>query len=255
MHKVTYQTKVPLEIHEECEFTAKLWGDVERNLYKDVLRHQPINDLKRNYQVIYGTRCLRTAQPDAKSLINARQFNSIHASLKGKMRSRDESHLRHIKQVIDQIDGLKKSISKAFQNLESTASSCRVDANQTSSRHSIKRAIHQKKRKLHRLEQKLVKLQSTKPRLTFGGHKLWAAQFNLAENGYLNHEEWLKEWRDTRASQFILVGSSDETAGFQNCQMTPEGNLKIKVAPMLEQVNGYVRSHLWDSVCLRPVRY
>lgn len=36
----------------------------------------------------------------------------------------------------------------------------------------------------------------------------------------------------------MLVGSSDETSGCQNCQLSKNGRLKIKVAPMLEMVFG-----------------
>ena len=36
----------------------------------------------------------------------------------------------------------------------------------------------------------------------------------------------------------MLVGSSDETSGCQNCQISKDGRLKIKVAPMLEMVFG-----------------
>ena len=56
-------------------------------------------------------------------------------------------------------------------------------------------------------------LKKKKPSIVFGGKKLWSAQFNLEENGYSTHEEWLKDWRTTRSSQFTLVGSKDETNG------------------------------------------
>lgn len=224
MSSATYQTKCPAELADFCEFTALIWSDAERSLYKDIQRGKPINDLKRNYQNAFG--------------INARQFNSIHASLKGKMRSLDECHKRHIEQVGDQIDGLKKSVNKLIKKLKQTPTSCKLNCRKKTDRASIKHTIHQKKRKLIGLQKKNRKLQTTKTSLIFGGRKLWSKQFNLKENGYQTHQEWLEDWRKSRNSQFILVGSSDETLGCQNCQLDKDGRLKIKVAPMLEMVFG-----------------
>jgi len=52
---------------------GKLFGKVERNLYIALSRREKLNTLKSSYQKIYG--------------INARQFNSIYASIKGKISS------------------------------------------------------------------------------------------------------------------------------------------------------------------------
>lgn len=84
------------------------------------------------------------------------------------------------------------------------------------------------------LRAKLVRLQNTKPSLIFGSRKLWEAQFNLEANGYSTHEDWLKDWRAARASQFSFVGSHDETAGCQICQLSPDGTMLIKVPLKLE---------------------
>ncbi len=66
MSQVTYQTKCPESLTEFCELISILFGKVERDLYKALSRGEKINELKRNYQKIYG--------------INARQFNSVHTS-------------------------------------------------------------------------------------------------------------------------------------------------------------------------------
>ncbi|NET62701.1 MAG: hypothetical protein F6K47_43420, partial [Symploca sp. SIO2E6] len=51
---------------------------------------------------------------------------------------------------------------------------------------------------------------------------------------YSSHEAWLKDWQEYRASNFYFVGSKDETAGCQICQLDREGNLKIRVPKALE---------------------
>ena len=90
-----------------------------------------------------------------------------------------------------------------------------------------------------------------------GGKKLWSAQFNLEENGYSTHEEWLKDWRTTRSSQFTLVGSKDETNGNQNCQLLDGGSLKIRVPSCYESVFGkyYVIENVKFSYGQSDVEY
>jgi IS605 OrfB family transposase len=70
---------------------------------------------------------------------------------------------------------------------------------------------------------------------------LWSKQFNLEENVYNSHEDWLKDWQQTRSSQFTLIGSKDETNGNQNCQLV-QGTLKIRVPKAFE--------HLWGKYYL-----
>ncbi len=58
-----------------------------------------------------------------------------------------------------------------------------------------------------------------------------AAQFDLEENGYTSHEEWLKEWQETRTKELFFLGSKDETAGNQTCTATvqPDGTLQLRI--------------------------
>ena len=88
----TYQTRFGLDepgnvILDSC---ASLYGLVERNLFCDLLKKLPINDVKREYILKYG--------------ITARQFNACKVSVEGKMDSiRAGRKLR--------AEGLKEKIS------------------------------------------------------------------------------------------------------------------------------------------------
>lgn len=222
MTNVTYQTKVPSDLVSYCEAMGFLFGNVERHLYKDLERGENLNNLKKAYQVRFG--------------INARQFNSVHSSIKGKVESLKECHKRHINDISERIKDLEKSIKKLARHLKSARTACALKGK--SPRKLIKWKLHQKKRKLAALKVKLDKIKSRTPSLVFGGKKLWKAQFNLEANNYESHEQWLNDWNDARSSQFMLVGSKDETNGCQNCQITSEGQLKIRVAPGLEHLFG-----------------
>lgn len=220
----TYSTKVPDNLTPFCEAMGELWGWIERCLYKDILRGYKQTKLKKEYQLKYG--------------INARQFNSIHMCLTGKIKSSRECRKREIEKLEWRISELEKSIKKLSRKIDISAqdkrikkvySTCRLKAKKRTEKNSIKLSIHGKKRKLERLILKLEKLKSTPAKIIFGGRKLWKKQHNLEENGYINHEEWLKDWVSARSSNFMLVGSKDEKRGNQNCQLDEENNLQIRV--------------------------
>ncbi len=228
MSQVTYQTKCPESIIEFCDLMGVLFGKVERDLYKALFRGEKLNDLKRNYQKIYG--------------INARQFNSVHTSIKGKIGSRQECYQNQIDNLSDQIQGLSKSIDKKKKQLKKTAPNCGNGKSKSTSS-QLKREIHYKQRRLENFKGKLASLKKNKPSLIFGSKKLWKAQFNLEANGYSSHEEWLKDWRDARNSQFMLVGSKDETQGNVNCQLTSDGTIKINVPPgLIPKFGKYIKA-------------
>jgi IS605 OrfB family transposase len=229
LSKRTYHTLVPENIIPFCEEMGELFGWVERCLYKDLMRGRKRNKLKKEYQLKYG--------------INARQFNSIYFSVKGKIDSRKECHTRQIKQIAQRIVDLEKSIrllekridlTKRDKRIKKVGFSCAISPKKISPRQSLLLAIHQKKRKLEGLKIKENKLKNKSPSLIFGGGKLWKAQFNLSAQGYSCHEHWRKEWQKARSSNFLFVGSSDEKCGNQICQLNEKGELKIRVPHRLE---------------------
>jgi IS605 OrfB family transposase len=215
---------------------GELFGMIERCLYKDLLRGKKRTILKKEYQLTYN--------------INARQFNSIYFSIKGKMESRKQCHNRQIKQIKERIRALEKSIKKLERRLDLTCSdkritvvaSCCSRSNQKNTpRQSLLRAIHQKKRKLASLKAISHHKENKSPSLIFGGKKLWKSQFNLAALGYESHQDWREDWREKRSSNFLFVGSSDEKCGNQLCQLNSNGELKIRVPYRLEaQFGQYV---------------
>ena len=97
---------------------------------------------------------------------------------------------------------------------------------QESSAEKTKRlaALHQKKRRLQMLDARLLALQADhdagRVRIAFGSKKLFRAQFDLEANGFASHDAWRDEWRASRSSQFMVLGSKDETAGCQGCVAT-----------------------------------
>jgi IS605 OrfB family transposase len=233
----TYSMVVPSEIIPFCEEMGELWGWCERCLYKDLKRGHSVTFLKKEYQVKYG--------------INARQFNSIYFNLSGKIKSVRECRKREKEKLKSRIMGLEKSLKKLSSKIDQkrkdkrvkkVSCSCRIKAKKKSYANQIRFSIHNKKRKLSKLKRKLETLKSEPEKIIFGGRKLWLKQYNLSENGYDNHEEWLNDWRQARSNNFVLVGSKDEKCGNQNCQLDDQGNLNIRVPLKLRSEFGQYRS-------------
>ena len=220
MIQATYQTRLPDELVPFAERMSLLMSDVERHLYQDLKAGRALKDLKREYQLRFG--------------INARQFNSVHSVLKGKIRSRKECHKLQIKELKSRISDLKKRIKSLTKTLSEAPDACPIKRKGYTIKQWTRFRIHQKKRRIACLERKLEKLTATEPSIIFGGRKLWNTQFNLEENGYRNHDEWLTDWQRHRNSQFFFVGSKDETAGCQICQLSLDGSIKIRVPKSLE---------------------
>lgn len=162
--KVTYQTRLPDSVAPFCEAIGKLFGKVERDLYKDLARGEKLKDLKRSYQIRFS--------------INARQFNSIHANLKGKISSRTECYKLQIKNTATRIKSLEKKIKFLTKKLKKTAPSCARNGAKTERKY-LQWLIHQKKRKLSTNINRLESLKKNPPSFIFGGKKLWSKQFNL----------------------------------------------------------------------------
>ncbi len=187
----TYQTRLPANPHRDAVLLAyaERAGRAERALFARLQAGEPLAPLKRAFLVRFG--------------LTARQFNALAAGVYGKIASVRQRRLRLI-------GSLERRIARAQQVLAKIPT-------QTNTR-------HQKRRRLARLQQRLAAASAEQAagrvRLCFGSKALFRQQFALAANGYASHQEWRRQWRAARASQFFVLGSKDETAGCQGCVAT-----------------------------------
>ncbi len=212
----TYQTRLMIEdssakILDDC---ARTLSHIERKLFADISAGKIAADLKSEYLKKYR--------------ITARHFNAIRVQIEGKISSIKERQT----QLSVQIEQKIQCVQKTIQKLEKKAQ----DTNK----------LHQKKRLLFNLQQKQQCFKSDqetgKTRLCFGSRRLFRAQFNLVANGYINREEWLKDWRKARDNSFFLMGSKDESSGNQSCTATVASDgsfsLRIRVPNCLADKHG-----------------
>ena len=181
---------------------AGLYGRVQRKLFAQVAAGRPAASLKNEYLGRFG--------------IPARMFNAVRMSLEGKVASvKEQQKLR--------VDSLGRRIARAEGQITDAVQRERWDQ------------VHHKRRRLTNLRFRLAGLQddieAERVRLCFGSKKLWRRQRNLAENGYVSHEEWLADWRDARSDEFFVLGSRDETAGCQLCvaSIEDDGSLTLRL--------------------------
>jgi IS605 OrfB family transposase len=98
-------------------------------------------------------------------------------------------------------------------------------------RHTVHRngvALSRLQAKRARIERRLA---ANVPGICFGTRKLFAQQHQLALAGFRDRDAWLRAWQESRWHQVYFVGSKDETAGNQLCQLrqTADGHYQLKV--------------------------
>jgi IS605 OrfB family transposase len=205
------------------------YNTTQRKLYKDIisyfklnntnkLSNTKLNELKSSYQLKYK--------------INARQFNSIYAELSGKISSVLELNKDYLKDTKDKVAQLTKAI-KSKQNTLNDLIKKLSNKNYVKShidkvnQASLKTKLYYLKKKLTRANNKLAKLiniqKTGNPHLCFGSKKLFRQQFQINSGNNLTKfkcfSDWKKAWIESRNKSFILIGSSDEEFGNQNCQI------------------------------------
>ena len=208
----TYQTRVGGNEDALSEY-AKLYGTLQRHLFADVSAGKPAASLKSDYIHRHS--------------IPARMFNSLRITLEGRMSAARESQKLHR----NTLEGLITRANKQLRSL---------------SRKGNLQRVHQKRRRLQNLRHRLSRVEGDidagRLRLCFGSKRLWRAQHNLEANGYADHSEWLADWRDSRSSEFFVLGSRDERAGCQLCVATvaDDGSLtlRVRMPDCLAQENG-----------------
>ena len=200
----TYETRLGLDEETSAALRsyAELFCRLERKLFAGLRAGSSVADLKREYLARYG--------------IPARMFNSLHASLRGKVASRRES-------LVLQRDMLASAIRRGE----------RVQVQVR--RQGERRSVHHKQRRLESLRDRLARVEQDiaegRVRLCFGSRKLFRAQHYLEANGYADHAEWLAEWRRRRDDSFFVLGSRDETGGCQACVATvaEDGSVTLRL--------------------------
>ena len=197
----TYQTRVS-GCEQALDAYAALFGVLERKLFALHCAGSSLASLKKGFMAGQG--------------VLARMFNSLRVSVEGKVSASEKSRERRIESLERRISRGESEVNKKGSKKGSFW-------------------VHQKKRRLGNLRGELESLKSDIEegvvRIAFGSKRLWRRQFDLRANGYSGHEDWLKDWRDSRSDEFFVLGSGDETAGCQLCvaSLADDGSLTLEL--------------------------
>jgi len=195
---------------------ADLFSRVERGLHAELQKGRRFTgDLAKTFYQPFG--------------ISAKNLDMIRRQLKGKLSAVREGAKARLMLIEIRITDKNRSIVKAEKRLVQAQKTIENELGKKKGpnesnlnearkkRDKIEFALHQHKRRLQILKEQKIETerQITDPSLCFGSAKLFNAQHHLEENGYANHQEWLKDWQAARASQFFVEGDAQYEGGNQ----------------------------------------
>lgn len=168
----------------------------------------------------------------------------------------------YISSKYEAIKGIKRSIIKLESKLKKATKindTCRVK--------NLKKTINYKHQKIQHLSAEITQLKidraNGKYHVTFGSKKLFAAQFRLDKNSYNDHQEWLKEWQQSRSHIVYYEGAAIFQTGNQLVRYNNDTQtLTVTVSPALWQKYGekivltgikFPRGHEWLEAAIAPV--
>ncbi|MDA8093328.1 MAG: transposase [Betaproteobacteria bacterium] len=267
----TYQTRLAAAPGLEAALSAyaDLFGRAERSLFAAKQADQrDANTLKRDFLQAFG---LTARQYNAIRIGLDGKIDSIRERRPELIREAEGRIARAKKTVdkIKQRLADLKDPAKAFKEGRWIRTAPRrkspwgmSDPERARAVSTAANKLHQKKRRLNTMEDRLANLkhdhEAGTVRLCFGSKRLFRAQFDMVANGYIDETQWntleaipdederlqeqdalmtagraawAKDWRAARSSQFLVLGSRDETAGCQGCvaNLAADGSLTLSL--------------------------
>ncbi len=193
--KPVYQRLIGIESKIEYHPFLEDWGNEYQSLLRRALndRQKGISEteIEKSYQKKYN---IQWAWADSLATNASSVFEQLTTAKQNQIELLETD--------------VKSGFMKVGENLEA------LDNTYCNPTHSSLRNFNKKllgvKSKLERLVRKKRQVQELKEtkrlHICWGSKKLFKAQYNLEENGYSNHEEWLEDWRKKRGGNFYSVG-------------------------------------------------
>ena len=232
MPSFTTQTSLPAADTQFIDFLeamAAKFGVVERTTFAAINQGQKIDAaFENNFQQNYG--------------FSSQDIRNAITKAEGNYKSQKELTSAYVKQTRDTITTIKASIKKLQNQVALLKKQGKKVPDKLKGIPNLEFKIHHKKRLLAQKEARLKELEATEKSgqfsVVFGSKKLFKSQYNLQENGYKTHEEWLEDWRQQRDNHIFYVGTNRFASGNLLCRLTPEGQLTITVPPCLQEQFG-----------------
>ncbi len=232
MPSFTTQTNLPAADTQFIEFLEAMavkFGVVERTSFAAINQGQKVDTAFEN-------------ELQQSSGFSSQDVRNAITKADANYKSQKELVGNYIKETSNAITAIKAAIKKLEKKVSILQKQGRKNQDLLKGIPSLEFKLHQKKRNLHNKVARLKELKATERSghfsVTFGSKKLFRAQYNLDENGYRNHEEWLEDWRYHRSNHIFYVGANRFASGNLLCRLTSEGQLTITVPPCLQSQFG-----------------
>ena len=173
--------------------------------------------------------------------VTGRQFNAVKRSVEGMGDSKLSNLPNYVNQYDSKIEGLQARIKKnrnkaVLAALEGKSAQAEKYFQSIAGMQRRTQILEGKKADAQR------QLSEKKPRICFGSRRLFRSQNELTRNGFESHSDWKIAWRESRARQFFVLGSSDEAGGCQGCTILANGDgtykLRVLLPPALAEGRG-----------------
>ena len=173
--------------------------------------------------------------------VTGRQFNAVKRSVEGMVDSKLSNLSNYLTQYDRKIEGLQARIRKSQGKAK--RADLQGDSDQA---HKWYRSLAGMHRRIQILAGKKADVQrqlsEKAPTICFGSRRLFRSQNELTRNGFESHSDWKIAWRESRARQFFVLGSSDEAGGCQGCTILANGDgtykLRVLLPPALAEGRG-----------------
>ncbi len=230
--------------------------------------------------------------------ISSTHYNSIKKTVKSKVDSKieltklhlyeDKERIKYTSKTIDKLEKrrikLKQCIKQIFSYKDKltrytkkllkrkprkpTSKESERPINELRSEiDNLKFKIHQKKRRLDsihcRFNRNKDNLEKQNISLCFGSKKLLNRQHHLSENGYIDHDDWKKDWLFSRSNQSFWLGDSTEKGHNRNAKLDLEnGTIRFTVPERLRgtygpflTIKGISFSKKFEESILKSLKY
>lgn len=222
---ITLETRLPRAVDSSARDALEDYAELFSRLSRRYYRQSQLSGVSKNdFLRHYG--------------ITGRQFNAIKVSVEGMVDSQLSNLPNYAAQYQAKAEGLARRMATKQAQAEKTRSRKRADKLWS----AVKNMQGRYQSLMAKADQMKARIDQKSTAICFGSRRLFNAQHHLSDNGFNSISEWKSEWQKARASQFFVLGSSDENGGNQGCTLIDQGDglytLRVRLPNELTEQHG-----------------
>ena len=169
---------------------------------------------------------------DQNNILPYRVFNSgLYQQVQAQIKSQLSNKKNYLDNVLDKLKSAETKLKKNINTILLVKSMSSVDRNRPENRQDLSKAIRLKsvysskvKRLTARAEQLEKEIKNGDFKICYGSASLLKKRNRIHKNDIQKLTAWKKEWNSQRYGQMLFSGSTDETLGNSNANITMSEN-------------------------------